>query len=167
MQYKSEFAKYSKAEVISYAEHCIENTRLNPPNISGLTEAFDLIKITEDGLREESEDQSYSENYLFFKELKKFEEIHREKRKWMSYDQLNEIKIMLEKYPDRHSLIWKVLKLSRSTYKRLLIELEKEKFNQYKSKRQIRFRNQISELEKKCFEFWVVPPRSPITITSI
>ena len=102
---KSEFAKSSKAEVISYAEHCIENTRLNLPNIYGLTEAFDLIKITEDGLHEESEDQPYSENYLFFKELRKLEEIHREKRKWMSYDQLNELKIMLEKYRDRHSSI--------------------------------------------------------------
>ena len=67
-----------------------------------LVDAFDKIEIKDKGLQDMSEDQSYPEDYLFYKELKRLDKIHRVKGKWISYDHLNELKYMLEKYKDRH-----------------------------------------------------------------
>ena len=164
---KSEFAKSSRAELISYAECCVENIQQNQVNLTKLIENFDHIRINEEELHQESEDKSYPKDYLFYKELKELEEIHREKGKWISYEHLNKLKLMFGKYPDNYPSIWKVLKLSHSTYRRLLKELKRNDFNLYESKRQIRFQIQISEAEKKCIELWVAPPRSPITIKCI
>ena len=109
---KSEFAKSSRAKLISYAECCVENIRQNQANMTKLIDIFDHIRINEEDLHKESEDKSYPKDYLFYKELKELEEIHREKGKWISYEHLNKLKLMLEKYLDKHPSIWKVLKLS-------------------------------------------------------
>ena len=132
-----------------------------------LVDAFDKIEIKDKGLQDMSEDQSYSEDYLFYKELKRREKIHRVKRKWIINDHLNELKYMLEKYKNRHFSIRKALKLSYSTYRKILKELQRENLDYYVSKRQVRFRSYISEEERKCIELLVTPPRPPITIRSI
>ena len=58
--------------------------RQNQANLTELIESFDHIRINEEDLYEVSEDRSYPKDYLFYKELKELEEIHREKRKWIS-----------------------------------------------------------------------------------
>ena len=113
--------------MISYVECCAENVRQNQAKLAKLIKTFGNLRINEEDLHEISEDKSYPKNYLFYKELKMLEEIH--------YEHLNKLKFMFEKYPDKYPSIWKVLKLSHSTYRRILKKLKRNDFNLYESKR--------------------------------
>ena len=105
--------------------------------------------------------------HSLFRELQKLKIPNRKKGKWFTYNYWEDLKRLLSKYPNEHHTIMKALRISRSSYYRLIKEFKTEHHGGCKANRELRNNLKLTKQEKVYVHLLVNPPTIPLTINGI
>ena len=100
-------------------------------------------------------------------DINEIDNIERRKGSWFSTEYIKNVRNLLTKYPDDHQIIIRVLKISKSSYYRLMHKLNSQETFKSDVRRLKREEKALSKIEEKFLEILVTPPTYPITINEI
>ena len=100
-------------------------------------------------------------------DINEIDNIERRKGSWFSTEYIENVRNLLTKYPDDHQTIIRALKISKSSYYRLIHKLNPQETFKSDVRRLKREEKSLSKIEEKFLEILVTPPTYPITINEI
>ena len=114
-----------------------------------------------------SEEEPKSLEHAIFRSIESLKLKKRRKGTWFTFEHLNELKIVLEKFPENHSLIKKALRISTASFKRLKGEWASLIIRDILNKREEISKCCLNELQKVYVKHFVKPPTIPLTLNEI
>ena len=105
--------------------------------------------------------------HAIFRSIESLKLKKRRKGTWFTFENLNELKIILEKFPENHSLIRKALRISTASFKRLKAEWASLIIRDIQNKREERSKCGLNYLQKVYMKHFVKPPTIPLTLNEI
>ena len=100
-------------------------------------------------------------------DINEIDNIERRKGSWFSTEYIENVRNLLTKYPDDHQTIIRALKISKSSYYRLMHKLNSQETFKSDVRKLKREEKALSKIEEKFLEILVTPPTYPITINEI
>ena len=105
--------------------------------------------------------------YKLFKEIRMLDHFNRKKRQWICQEFSDRLFKLFEEFPNDHAVIKKALKISNSTYHRLMKEGTRKGSDQRSIKRAERSPKKLNQIEKSLVELMIKPPTTPLTLNEI
>ena len=132
-----------------------------------ITNMLNRLNIEADIIIERQKVEPRSLEHAIFKYIESLKLKNLRKRTWFTYEHLIELKTILERFPNNHSLIKKALKISAATFKRLKSEWENLGIGEQSNKREERSKRDLNVLQKTFVKKFVNPPTVPLTLNEI
>ena len=132
-----------------------------------ITNMLNRLNIEADIIDERQKVEPRSLEHAIFKSIESLKLKNRRKRTWFTYEHLIELKTILERFPNNHSLIKKALKISAASFKRLKSEWENLGIGEQSNKREERSKRDLNVLQKTFVKQLVNPPTVPLTLNEI
>ena len=105
--------------------------------------------------------------YKLFKEIGMLEYFNRKKRQWICQEFSDKLFKLFKQYPNEHTIIKKALKISNSTYHRLMKESIGGEPDRRSIKRAERSKKRLNSIEKSLVKLMIAPPTAPLTLNEI
>ena len=145
----------------------LEDFKSFKPDVEKVGELLYHMQIDDEDKDLWSLSTSQEKRYRVFKEIRKFESFSRNKRQWISRKYYDKLADLFQRFPAEHSTIRKALRISNSTYYRLLKESKEEDRSQRLKNRTERSTKKLSKTEKTLVALMIRPPTSPLTLNEI
>ena len=108
-----------------------------------------------------------SKRFRLFKEIRMLEHFSRKKNQWIYKEFCDKLFELFEQYPTEHATIRMALKISYSTYLRLIEEFKGEDYEQRVKKRYERSMKALSKTDKNLIWLIVRQPTNPLILNEI
>ena len=125
------------------------------------------LDIEADIAEPQQKEEPKSLEHAIFRSIELLKLKKRRKGTWFTFEHLNELKMVLEKFPENHSLVRKALRISAASFKRLKAEWASLIIRDIQNKRKERSKYGLNLLQKIYVKHFVKPPTIPLTLNEI
>ena len=132
-----------------------------------MAEQLDEMSLSEEDEEIWSLSIEESKRFRLFKEIRMLEHFSRKKNQWICKEFCDKLFELFEQYPTEHATIRRALKISYSTYFRLIKEFKGEDYDQRAKRRYERSMKALSKTDKNLVWLIVRPPTNPLTLNEI